>query len=249
LEFRKALAYIIHGNHPEPEELEEIPEKERKLLRECEEIGIQRGFLKNLESCSGDAPESVVDDIAESLHEICELESNSVSLYVELVNLKSLITDCMEKSHEIADFNKIKVVTSFDSTPLRVYGDPERLKRVVSILLNNALKYSPAGGVIEVRAKGFPQEVVVSIVDHGRGVPIEKQRTIFQRFVDSKNDKTEEMKGTGIRLNLAKLIVAVHGGKVWVDNNEDGGCNFSFAIPREMLCSVAKEKKINSIFS
>lgn len=249
----EVLTDIIIGEHVKEEDLAGFSEKERELLHECESVGRQRGFLCNFlkkpgdEGCTWESFQQEVETLAQNLLDICKLESNGLMLNVELVNMKNLILECMEEFHELGEHRNIHLVARIDSQPLKVYGDGCRLKQVLSILLNNAIKFSSEGSTIELLAKGLPQEIIISVIDHGIGIDLERQKNVFHRFIES-SEQANEQKGTGIGLNLVKLLVRVHGGHVWVESTAKQGSNFSFCVPREILYHLVKERKVCSLF-
>ncbi len=110
-----------------------------------------------------------------------------------------------------------------------VRGDMERLRQVLGNLIDNAVKYSPAGGVVEVRAAAHDHVVVVSVQDRGPGVGVEDQRLIFEKFgrVSSGNSKP----GTGLGLYIARSIAEAHGGSLEVASSVGRGATFTLRLP------------------
>ena len=121
-----------------------------------------------------------------------------------------------------------------DGAPLMVYADPERIYQVVINLLSNALKYSPAKEPVAVRAYGLGAECVVSVHDHGSGVPPEAIDHIFDRFfrVPGMQVQSGSGVGLGLGLNISREIINRHDGRIWVESKLGHGSTFSFALPR-----------------
>lgn len=117
---------------------------------------------------------------------------------------------------------------------LPVYADRERIYQVISNLLSNALKYSPATQPVTVRARATALECIVSIHDHGPGVPAEAQERIFDRFyrVPGMQVQSGSGVGLGLGLHISKDIVSRHGGRLWVESKLGHGSTFSMALPR-----------------
>lgn len=97
-------------------------------------------------------------------------------------------------------------------------------------LLSNAIKYSPAGGLITIRARPVPGYLQVSVSDQGIGITPEQQAHLFEKFyrADTSNTGTS---GTGLGLTICKLIVELHGGRIWVDSEYGVGSTFHFTLP------------------
>lgn len=127
-----------------------------------------------------------------------------------------------------AKFQRLK--TDIPSDLPRVYADRERVKQVFVNLLDNAIKYTPEHGLIEVAVlHRTTQKVQVSICDNGPGIPAENQKSIFEERFRLKRDEGKE--GYGIGLALCKRVVRAHYGQIWVDSKPNHGSCFHFTLP------------------
>ncbi len=113
--------------------------------------------------------------------------------------------------------------------PMRMVGDPKLLFQVFSNLLSNAIKYSPDGGVIAVDAAMATDEVVVTVADHGIGIPDSDLDRLFERYHRGSN--VSGIVGTGVGLYLVKMVVDMHGGAVVVESKEGDGARFTIRLP------------------
>jgi signal transduction histidine kinase len=113
-----------------------------------------------------------------------------------------------------------------------VQADAARLEQVLSNLIGNAIKYSPTGGVVRVKGRVLPDEVIVSVSDEGIGIPVEEQARIFERFYRVDDALSRRTAGSGLGLYLAKAVIDAHGGRIWVESTPSHGASFSFALPR-----------------
>jgi signal transduction histidine kinase len=111
-----------------------------------------------------------------------------------------------------------------------VYGNPIRLRQMLSNLLDNAIKYSPEGGKIDVRAATENSQLVLKIADNGNGIPLAESGNIFDKFYRASN-VPEGVPGTGLGLAIVKSIVENHAGRIWVDSNPGQGAVFSVVLP------------------
>jgi signal transduction histidine kinase len=113
-----------------------------------------------------------------------------------------------------------------------LYADPQRIKQVLSNLVENALKYTPPGGTVAVNARQHDDRFeLISVTDTGYGIPVEDRQHIFERFYQSNHSKQSKMGGYGLGLSIAKLIVEQHGGTISFDTVVDKGTTFSFTVP------------------
>ena len=113
----------------------------------------------------------------------------------------------------------------------QVRGDAERLRQVLVNLIDNAIKYSPAGDEVEVRAYSEADRVLVDIRDHGPGIAPEDQRLIFEKFGRVTSGNTRP--GTGLGLFIARSIAEAHGGTLAVSSTPRHGATFTLELPRQ----------------
>ncbi|NPV58083.1 MAG: PAS domain S-box protein [Actinobacteria bacterium] len=116
-------------------------------------------------------------------------------------------------------------------TSVMADADPERLRRLFIILLDNAVKHSPPGAQVELRGRREQGEMRFSVLDHGPGVPEGEEEKIFQRFYKVGGALRHGGPGLGLGLYIGKRIVEEHGGRIWHEPREGGGSSFSFTIP------------------
>ncbi|MBN1583991.1 MAG: GAF domain-containing protein [Anaerolineae bacterium] len=112
-----------------------------------------------------------------------------------------------------------------------VSGDAKWISIVLEKLLDNAVKYSAQGQPVLIRAQGRTDDVIVQVIDRGQGIPEEKRERLFEPFVRGDASNTQKVYGTGLGLYIAKTIVELHGGKIWVQSQIGQGSCFSFSLP------------------
>lgn len=113
----------------------------------------------------------------------------------------------------------------------RVIGDPERIKMVIENLVNNAIKYTPNDGKIEIKLSAKDNQMIFSVKDNGVGIPEEQLGRVFDKFFRSDNAVKYQTEGTGLGLYIAKNIIEQTGGKIWFQSVENLGSIFSFSLP------------------
>jgi signal transduction histidine kinase len=109
-------------------------------------------------------------------------------------------------------------------------GDHDRIAQVLSNLIGNALKFTPAGGSVILRVQQTEKDLYVSVSDTGPGIPIEQQRRIFDRFAQITN---KDRRGLGLGLYISKMLIEAHHGKLWVVSAPGSGSNFCFTLPKQ----------------
>jgi GAF domain-containing protein/anti-sigma regulatory factor (Ser/Thr protein kinase) len=125
-----------------------------------------------------------------------------------------------------------------------VYADPNMVERVLNHLMENAIKFSPDGGVITVSARPEGDEMVVEVQDQGIGIPEHARDHLFDRFYQVDGSTTRRFRGTGVGLSMIKQIVQAHGGDVGVRSTEGEGSTFFFTLP---LASSDHPRKKNHL--
>jgi len=116
--------------------------------------------------------------------------------------------------------------------PMGVIGhwDQRRIEEVVQNLLNNAVKYSPVGGRIEVRLETDDQNAMVTVRDSGIGLARDDAPHVFERFY--RGQQNRRLEGTGLGLYICHAIINAHGGQIWAESNGPGrGSTFAFSLP------------------
>lgn len=132
-----------------------------------------------------------------------------------------------------AQEKKLELTTEVPSRLPVVYGDPDMLTQVLINLVDNAIKYTSAGGRVTVRTRVEEENIRVAVEDTGIGIPPESLPRIFERFYRVDKARGRELGGIGMGLAIVKHIVLAHGGQTYVESVVGKGSTFSFALPRE----------------
>ena len=188
---------------------------------------VDRALQRNLEWINRGADR--IDRIVTDLLDMSQLQLGRLSLHAEPIDLGALCRQVVQKIAPAAPHHRI-FVDVMDET--RVSADPLRLTQIVTAVVRNAIKYSPAGGEVRVRVSAVDSESRVSVEDHGIGIPAARQSRIFERFYTAHSDTPHDYGGMGIGLYLAREFVMRHGGRLWFHSVENEGSTFTFALPR-----------------
>jgi|GEM_PF-3050687 len=183
-----------------------------------------REFLTTIQTES-----SRMKDLLDEFLDIQRLESGRIEL-----NLKSL--DFNEVlSYIVTSFkgysSGVNIKTEIESNLPRLKADQGKLEQIMRNFVSNAIKYSPEGGEVLIKAKSDHQFVTICVVDQGLGIPQEALNKLFQQFYRVENESHLSIKGTGVGLNITKQLIEAHSGKVWVESKLSVGSKFFFTIP------------------
>jgi signal transduction histidine kinase len=169
-----------------------------------------------------------IDRIVGDLLEISLLHAGPLKLETERINLAELIEQVADRMALLTIKHNIRLVKA---EPIVVQGDRDRIEQVLMNLIDNAIKYSPKGGEIDLAVSVRDREAVVSVADSGVGIPREKQTNVFQRFYSAHTSTPYDYGGMGVGLYISKEIIARHGGRMWFDSEEGKGSTFYFSLP------------------
>lgn len=166
--------------------------------------------------------------LVEELLELSRIESGEAPLAKERVEMAAVIAAALDRLRPQASRQAIQLTADVAALPPLI-GDAERLERVVVNLVHNALKFTPSGGSVNVRAVQVDGGVKVSVTDTGVGIAPEDLPRVFERFY--KADRSRGGGGTGLGLAIVKHTVEAHGGSVDVESTLGRGSTFAFTLP------------------
>jgi PAS domain S-box-containing protein len=171
--------------------------------------------------------------LVDELLELTRIRRGVIELRKESVAIETALRDAVDSCQPLIETKGHRVTTHVDGGPLWVFGDPVRLTQILTNLLNNAVKYTPPGGVIDLAAAGVGDEVVLSVRDNGVGLSAEALPRVFDLFAQIETSVAESAGGLGIGLALARKLVELHGGHIEAKSAGLGkGSEFSVHLPR-----------------
>jgi two-component system phosphate regulon sensor histidine kinase PhoR len=165
------------------------------------------------------------------LLDLSKIEQGGQPLHLDVVDIGEVIRGTVDRLRLFADRQDVHLETDVPADLPIVRGDDERLGQMLVNLLHNAVKFSPSGGSVTVGASVSGDEVVITIEDHGVGIPAADIGRIFERFYKVDKARVRGKGGTGLGLAIVRHIAESHGGRVWVESVEGEGSTFSVALP------------------
>ena len=166
--------------------------------------------------------------LVQDLLDLSRLESGEVRLNLSPVDVGRAVREVVEIFGEQARAKLVSLVAE-GGEGVEATADEGRLQQVLSNLVENAVKFTPRGGEVQVEVERRGRWVEVRVLDRGIGVASEDMPHVFERFY--KGDRAQGQGGTGLGLAIAKHIVQSHGGRIWVESREGGGSVFAFTAP------------------
>lgn len=169
--------------------------------------------------------------LLEDLLKWTRAQSGSIPFNPQNLNIEDICKNILEFLLTNASSKKVTINLLIRNN-LSVYSDADMLKTVLRNLISNAIKFTNAGGVIEINAEENPENIIVSVSDNGIGMSPEKMKKLFDiSQIQTSSSGTANETGTGFGLLLCKEFVEKHGGKIWVESRCGGGSNFKFTLP------------------
>ena len=187
---------------------------------QAEFLGIIQGSTTRLSN--------LINDILD----ISRIESGSIALRHEPIDYRRIVSDTLRLMKAAADEKQISIDAGLPENIPAVRGDADKVTQVLTNLVSNAIKYTPEGGWVKISLEVAGEaSVTTCVADSGIGVAPEDQKKLFQKFFRADNSSTREAGGTGLGLVIAKTIIELLGGAIWVESDPGRGSRFYFTLP------------------
>ena len=172
--------------------------------------------------------------IIEDFSNISNVQAGTARLRRKSITMQSLINRVIAPFQEIARRKQISLVVKIPSGDLTVEGDEEKIGTALSNLVSNAVTFTNDHGHVLISAEKLPGYVKVSVIDDGIGIPVKDLPRVFDRFFQVQSHLTRSHGGLGLGLSVAKAMVELHGGQIWVESVEGKGSSFTFLLPTQL---------------
>jgi heavy metal sensor kinase len=169
--------------------------------------------------------------LIEQLLSLARADSGRETLQMEPVNLREMLRGVVEGWQHVATIRNLQFSVNLAGTETRVMGDETALRRLAGILLDNALKYTPPPGSVNLALETRAQSVVMTVRDSGMGIAPEDHRKIFERFYRVDKARSRAQGGAGLGLAIAHWIVTLHRGTISVESSPGKGATFRVELP------------------
>lgn len=170
-----------------------------------------------------------LQQLSQEMLDLSMIESGRMPLKLVDITVAELIEPVCQRMQAQAEHKQIDLTTRYE-TGLRVWADVSHVQRVLQNLLDNAIKFTPENGRIEVSGIAQGDEAIIAVADTGVGIAADDIQQIFERFYKANRMRNDE--GTGLGLAIARHIVLGHGGRIWAESEPGQGATFFFTLPR-----------------
>jgi len=184
----------------------------------------KREYLKSIDRAS-DRLTSLVD----SLLDMSRLEAGLLRLETTLTDISTLIQEAVAEGRIRAP--KHNIVADVETGLPRIVVDAKRIQQIIDNLLDNACKYSGEGTEVMVSAQRGTQELIISVSDQGTGIPVESLDKVFTQMYSTMQRMAGKKVGLGLGLPISKGLVEAHGGRIWLESEQEKGTRCSFTLP------------------
>ena len=190
----------------------------------------QKHVMRALDTIHRNATAQV--QIVDDLLDVSRIVRGNVQLAPTLLPIGPLVTFAVESITPTAEAKGVTIGASVGDTPVFVWADPDRLQQVLWNLMVNAVKFTPAGGRVDVGMDATPTEVTISVADTGAGIPPHFLPHVFERFRQADGSSTRPHGGLGLGLSIVRHLVELHGGRMQAESGGEGnGSTFTVHLP------------------
>src|SRR5258706_4068906 len=169
--------------------------------------------------------------LIDDLFQMAQIDAGGLRLELAPSSLSDLISDTLESFSALATHQQVTLEGSAEADVDPVRMDTPRIGRVLNNLVGSALRHTPAGGRVQVRARRAAPEVEVVVADSGEGIRAEDIPHIFERFYRGEKSRSRATGGAGLGLAIARGIIEAHGGRIWVESAQGCGARICFTLP------------------
>jgi two-component system phosphate regulon sensor histidine kinase PhoR len=170
-----------------------------------------------------------LERLVNDLLDLSQVQWGHLDLHYESFYLADVLSDCVRSVQASTEQHSIALDVQVQDS--KILADRARIAQVVGNILDNAVKYSPHGGMVTVSLQHQDGDYLVNVIDEGLGVSPEYYDHIFERFYRVHNTAIRQYSGIGLGLYVAKAIIERHGGRIWFTNNQNRGTTFHFTLP------------------
>jgi signal transduction histidine kinase len=175
--------------------------------------------------------------LVEDLLFLARADSEQPVIYMENFELSNALKEALDPFQPAAGQHNLRLNKKL-GRHVNFYGDQMRIKQLVSILIDNAIKYTPSGGDINLQLNDNPDNIEIIVSDTGEGIEPEHLTKIFERFYRVDKARARESGGTGLGLSIAELIVKEHHGTIKVRSKARSGTAFTVSFPKDRKISA-----------
>ena len=199
-------------------------------------------LLRNLEM----ADEAIgrLTSIINDFLDVSKLEVGKMKLYPETLSVQETVSKLVEMIQFVTDSKQIQLDLKIPEDTLYIHADYEKFTRVINNLIENATKFVPEnGGIITIEVEDRGERVGINVRDNGPGIHGDDKEKVFDRFVQVEKHVGPGKHGTGLGLAICRDLIQLHSGRIWIEDNPDGGAVFKILLPKYHPEMVEQEEE------
>ena len=219
----KQLTFIANASHELRTPL--------TLIHAGVELGLRKATDKGQRQLLSDvlADADYMKKLIEDLLLLSRLDAHSLHIEIQSIPIDQLIVDLTRQMSLLATDQNITFENTLDN--ISVLADPVRIKQVLLIVLDNALRNSPEGATIEIQAKAQKANAIIRVTDHGQGISRKDIQKVFDRFYKVDNRSSQEYRGSGLGLSIARSLIEAQKGHISLTSEQGKGTTVTLTLP------------------
>jgi signal transduction histidine kinase len=241
------LGQLAHSFNLMAEKLEQVEAMRRQLIGDVSHElrtpltaikGSMEGLMDGVLPASDETYQQIHQEadrlarLVDDLQELSRVEAGAYSLDIQPTAVPALVQATIQRFAAHAQGKQVELLSRLPDELPNVLADPDRINQVLTNLVGNALQYTPAGGRVTIQASRHADEIHISVLDSGIGIPAEHIAHLFTRFYRVDKSRSRQAGGgSGIGLTIARHLVEAQDGRIWAESGGDGqGSTFTFAL-------------------
>jgi signal transduction histidine kinase len=177
--------------------------------------------------------------LIETMLNLRYLETGQMELLPTRFDLRAEVLAACKDYKALADTDGLVISTDVPDEEVSIYADKEKLRVVLDNLISNAVQFTAPGGQVRVKVGHRGQDIEMSVIDSGIGIPPQDLERIFERFYQVEDHMTRKQGGMGLGLSIVKGLVELHGGHVWAESVRGRGSRFVVVLPPRVSAAAA----------
>ncbi len=169
--------------------------------------------------------------LIDDLFEMAQMDAGGLNLHMEPGSVRDLISDTIENFSALAKQQEVTLTGHVETGIDPIWMDTQRMGRVLTNLVGNALRHTPSGGQVYICAARTPEGVMIEVQDNGEGIKPEDLAYVFERFYRGEKSRNRMTGGAGLGLAIARGVIEAHGGQIRVESERGRGARFFFTLP------------------
>ena len=200
----------------------------------------QKRWIENIQS-SGQQLLTLINDVLD----LAKMEAGKMQVRAETFALEEITGAVIASLHPLADRKNIDLRQQLDPGLPPIFQDPGKVRQIVSNLISNALKFTPEGGRVVVKARASNDSVLIDVIDNGVGIAPEEQELVFEKFRQAANPLTREHEGSGLGLSIVRELSKLLGGDVHLQSDLGRGSTFTVQLPLRLPANLQAEAAVS----